>query len=212
LNPKAKRLIGVDRDTKIEALIQLIPYVGGSLSTLYFGEKQRKRFERLEVFYKELGEELEKVKSSIASIDLHSEDELASLIEEINERVENERIDSKRKYYKNLFKKSLIHPVKNNFNERKYFLDLISQFTELHFQIISKIALNQKKIPIDEISIPGVDHSLIKGFIQQLNIYGILEFETTRVSVMKGSSGIRNYGIVGLTELGRRFHYYCMIQ
>ena len=209
MNPKIERIFVLDQDTKIEALVQLLPYIGGSLSTLYFGNKQRIRFERLESFYKELVEELEKVKSSIASIDKHSEEELIALIEEVNDRVENERINSKRKYYKNLFKNSLIHPVRNNFNERKYFVDLISQLTELHFQIISKIVLAQKKIEINEFSIPGVDRTLIKGFIQQLNNYGILECEITKISVIEGNSGIQNFEIVWPTELGRKFHYYC---
>lgn len=41
----------LDKDIVIEAIIQTIPYVGGALSTLYFGHKQEKRFKRLETFY-----------------------------------------------------------------------------------------------------------------------------------------------------------------
>ena len=202
----------MDRDTKIEALVQLIPYVGGSLSTLYFGEKQRKKFERLEEFYKELAEDLENVKSSIASIDQHSEEELGALIEEINEKVENERIKFKKKYYRSIYKKSLIHPVKGDFNERKYFVDLISQFTELHFQIISILnsQIEDQPIPEREISVTGVNPSLIKGFIQQLDNSGIVNTE------VKNMSGFSNIGhltfnrTVQLTELGKKFHYYCI--
>jgi len=202
----------LDRETKIEALVQAIPYVGGSLATLYFGEKQRKRFERLENFYKELGEDLVKVKSSIASIDKHSEEELGALIEEINERVENERIDSKKKYYKNLYKKSLIHPVKGNFNERKYFVDLISQFTELHFQIISMLSsqIEDRAIPEEKISIPGVDPSLIKGFVQQLENTGIVNTEVKNMSGFKNIGHLTFNRTIKMTELGKKFHYYCI--
>ena len=46
------------RDLAIQTGLQLIPYVGGSLCTLYFGTKQEKRFKRIESFYRELAEEL----------------------------------------------------------------------------------------------------------------------------------------------------------
>lgn len=47
----------LNKEVILEALMQALPYVGGSLATLYFGHKQEKRFKRLEKFYEELKEE-----------------------------------------------------------------------------------------------------------------------------------------------------------
>ena len=57
----------------VNAGLQAIPYVGGPLSTLYFGYKDEQRFERIEKTLKEVAEELKNV--TIPSIDEHNKDE-----------------------------------------------------------------------------------------------------------------------------------------
>lgn len=198
----------MDKEITKEALLQAVPYVGGSLATLYFGSKQKKQFERLKEFYEGLSSEVEQIKSSISSIDEHSEDELAALIEEIHEKVENERINSKRKYYQNLYKKSLIHPVRGNFNERKYFLDLISQLTDLHFKIIALLLNQSGKDTINSIKADGVNPSLIRGFVQQLENYGLIDSELESIQFTTQAGSINRK--VEITELGKSFHYFCL--
>jgi hypothetical protein len=198
----------MDRGVALEALIQAIPHIGGPLATLYFGNKQEKKFKRLQNFYEELKIDLEEVKSSISSISEHSEDELINLIEEINEQVENERTDTKKEYYKNLFKKSLIHPVKNNFNERKYFVDVISNLYKPHFLILSFLKKHSEEILVENIEIEGVDKYLIRGFINQLENYGLINL------VLHNIQGLTNFVKMNkkasITELGKNFHYFCM--
>lgn len=55
------------RDLVIQAGIQAIPHVGGSLATLYFGLKQEFRFQRLETFYKEVASEIQTLKKTHCS-------------------------------------------------------------------------------------------------------------------------------------------------
>lgn len=198
----------MDKELTKKALLQAVPYVGGSLATLYFGAKEKKQFERLKEFYEELNVEVESIKSSISPIEEHSQEELAALIEEIHEKVENERVESKKKYYQNLYKKSLIHPVKGNFNERKYFLDLISQLTELHFSILALLIKQNKKVPINAINANGVDPSLKKGFVQQLENYGLLDSELESIQFTTQAGSINKK--VEITELGKSFHYFCL--
>ena len=92
----------------INAAMQLIPVVGGSLSTLYFGYKQNKEFRRLEKTLTEIAEELKDKK--IPNIKEHNEAELMSLIEELNDKIEKEHIEEKRKCYKSFYKKILVIP------------------------------------------------------------------------------------------------------
>ncbi len=55
------------RELVIQAGMQVIPYVGSSLATLYYGRKQEIRFKRLEIFCKEFAEEISDLKDKIAS-------------------------------------------------------------------------------------------------------------------------------------------------
>ncbi|MFZ3114229.1 MAG: hypothetical protein WA133_09200 [Syntrophales bacterium] len=57
------------RDLVIQTGMQAIPYVGGSLAALYFGAKQERRFKRLESFYAELAEEVQRISDQIPSVE-----------------------------------------------------------------------------------------------------------------------------------------------
>jgi len=74
------------RDLVIQAGMQLVPYVGGSLSALYFGAKQEMRFKRLESFYQELAAEIEKMKDGISSIDRQDPAALEAIIESLHQK------------------------------------------------------------------------------------------------------------------------------
>ncbi len=56
------------RDLLIQTVMQLVPHVGGSLFSLYFGAKQDKRFKRGELFCQEVAAEIEKMKDNISLI------------------------------------------------------------------------------------------------------------------------------------------------
>jgi len=198
----------MDKDLMLESAIQSIPYVGSSIATLYFGKKEKKRFERLESFYSKLNEELEKVKKSISKLENHNLDELVSLIEEINEKVENERTELKIKYYKNLFTKSLIHPVKDCFNERKYFVDLISSLTQVHINILAILYQTSDFVNQFYLIKSGIDKDLVKGFTQQLDNSGLINSQLDSIG-FSNTGGTFNQRI-SLTELGKRFYYFCI--
>ena len=192
----------------LESAIQAIPYIGSSIATLYFGNKEKKKFERLESFYSKLNEELEKVKKSIAKLESHSPEELVLLIDEIHEKVENERTELKIKYYQNLYIKSLIHPVKDCFNERKYFVDLISSLTQVHINILAILNRSQKFMNHYELINQGVDKDLVKGFTQQLENSGLVTSQLDSIG-FTNTGGLFNQRI-SLTELGKRFYYFCI--
>lgn len=58
LNTKEKVHLG------IEACLQLIPTIGGAISTSFYGYQKEKKLKRLESFYNELSEEMVALKTA----------------------------------------------------------------------------------------------------------------------------------------------------
>lgn len=200
----------IDKDTIIEAAVQAIPYVGAPLATLYFGNKQEKRFRRLEKFYEELKEEMSKSPSPNVYKDItqHNADELSAIIEELNEKVESEHLEFKRKIFKNYFKKTMIQPVNGNFDERKLFLDILSALTPLQVEIIAFLAIQSSAVTSNTISKPGVEQPVILGSLAQLKNYGLIE-STVNSIVVGGSDGSINENVT-LSKFGVKFYTFCL--
>lgn len=196
----------MDRDVVVQALIETVPYVGGSLSTLYFGHKQEKRFRRLETFYHELQREVNGIRDRIASISNHDPQELSAILEELHERVESENLETKRRLYKNYFKNTLVQPVRGNFDERKYLLDVLAYVTPLQLEIIAY--LSGQTGYVRALHKPGVEASLMTGSVTQLEGLGLIESKVLSMSVM--DAGILYDRQIRLSPLGRRFHQFCM--
>ena len=198
----------VDRDTIIEAAVQAIPYVGAPLATLYFGNKQEKRFRRLEKFYEELKEEMSKSPNVYKDITQHNPEELSAIIEELNEKVESEHLEFKRNLYKTYFKKTMIKPVNGNFDERKFFLDILSAVTPLQIEIIVLLATQSSAVTSNTISKPGVEQAVILGSLAQLKNYGLIE-STVNSIVVGGSNGSINENVT-LSKFGIKFNDFCL--
>ena len=198
----------VDRDTIIEAVVQAIPYVGAPLATLYFGNKQEKRFRRLEKFYQELKEEMSKSPNVYKDITQHNPEELSAIIEELNEKVESEHLEFKRKLYKTYFKKTMIQPVNGNFDERKLFLDILSAVTPLQIEIIVFLATQSSAVTSNTISKPGVEQAVILGSLAQLKNYGLIE-STVNSIVVGGLNGSINENVT-LSKFGIKFNNFCL--
>lgn len=198
----------VDRDTIIEAAVQAIPYVGAPLATLYFGNKQEKRFRRLEKFYEELKEEMSKSPNVYKDITQHNPEELSAIIEELNEKVESEHLEFKRNLYKTYFKKTMIKPVNGNFDERKLFLDILSALTPLQIEIIVLLATQSSAVTSNTISKPGVEQAVILGSLAQLKNYGLIE-STVNSIVVGGSNGSINENVT-LSKFGIKFNDFCL--
>lgn len=198
----------VDRDTIIEAVVQAIPYVGAPLATLYFGNKQEKRFRRLEKFYQELKEEMSKSPNVYKDITQHNPEELSAIIEELNEKVESEHLEFKRKLYKTYFKKTMIQPVYGNFDERKLFLDILSAVTPLQIEIIVFLATQSSAVTSNTISKPGVEQAVILGSLAQLKNYGLIE-STVNSIVVGGLNGSINENVT-LSKFGIKFNNFCL--
>ena len=189
----------------VNAGLQAIPYVGGPLSTLYFGYKQEQRFQRVEQTLKEVARELQNCK--LPKIEEHNSEELMALIDELTDKIENERIDLKRNLYKEYFKNILKTPTNGNYEERKLFLEVLSRITPLQIELFQFILKNPNVIDVN-ISKPGTDISLIKSSILQLENYGLVI--ATLNSITLGGSQAGMPMKLTVSEFGKRFNIFCL--
>jgi|TARA_Y100000310_G_C20594068_1_gene769594 hypothetical protein len=204
VNKKSKR------DLIIQAGIELIPYVGNPISTIYFGLKQEKQFQRLESFYNELNNELCNFKGKFAPISDHNEDALISILELLNEKIENEAIQEKRVFLKNFLVNSLIFPINDNFDERKYFLQTLSIMTFLECELLSFLYKQKSPIQISSIKKSKVDQYAIVGSIQRLKSYGFLSSRQGSFSI-GGNEDNSLAELVLTTKFGGNFCEFCII-
>ncbi|MGE7999705.1 hypothetical protein ACQKOF_13685 [Lysinibacillus sp. NPDC093190] len=99
-----ERLTSKDKlQIAVETSLQLVPYIGSSLSTAYFSTKQEKRFKRIESFYEELSMQMNNLESTICAFDKHDEESLIAILERLNDEVEKESSFKKPNYFKNFF-------------------------------------------------------------------------------------------------------------
>ena len=189
----------------VNAGLQLIPYVGSPLATLYFGAKQEKSLERIEQTLQEVAEDLKNV--SLPSIEQHNEEELLSLIDELTDRIENEHLESKRQLYKHYFEKILMTPTNGNYEERKLYLDILKQITPLQVELLVFL-LDNPNVVDTTISKPGTDSVMIKSAILQLENYGLVESRLHSISFGDNTSSTPKY--INVSEVGKRFKRFCL--
>lgn len=106
------------RDIYIQAGLEAIPYIGGSISTLYFGRKQELRFRRIEEFYRRIAAEFKGEALNLSNID---QQKLVALIETIHDNVEKEINDEKIDYFKNCFINTICE-YEFQYEKRKFFV------------------------------------------------------------------------------------------
>jgi hypothetical protein len=197
------------RDLVLQAGMQLVPYVGGSMASLYFGSKQEKRFKRLESFYQELAQEIEGMKDLIGSIEEQNPIALEAIMESLHEKIEVEPTQEKRQFFKNYFKNTLKNPVSSDYDERKYFLESLDDMSLLECEILAFVKTQPQQTQVGSINKPGVDQYAIVGAIGRLKSRGFL-------TAMQGSFSIGGGADNSLQELvtassyGVKFCGFCL--
>ena len=195
------------KDTIIEAGINAIPYVGGAVAALYFGNKNEKRFQRLEEFYEKLNEELESVTNEGFSFNETNAEQFQDLISELHEKVEKESRETKKKLLRNYFTTTLQNPINGDFDLRLIFLEALDSLSEFDCNILAFLkTVDQVQIK----GITGVDPYLIYSSVNKLISLGFLE--TRRGSfTMNGMQDENLDNIVFLSGFGKQFIEYVKI-
>lgn len=130
-----------------------------------------------------------------------------SLIDELTDKIENERIEVKRNLYKEYFKNILKTPTNGNYEERKLYLDILSRITPLQIELFQFILRTPDVIDVC-ISKPGTDVSLIKSSILQLENEGLVI--ATLNSIALGGSQAGMPMKLTASEFGKRFNNFCL--
>ncbi len=193
----------------IKAGLELIPSIGSSLSTLYFGRKQQKEFNRLTNFYNDLSLELNNLGEKL-SIENQDQEILAILIEKINSKVEREVVKEKIEYFKNYFKNILIHPVKkNDYDEKVSFLEILSSMTLLEIKVLKFLNLQNGLVLVGSIKIDTIEQYAIVGSINHLRNLGFLQSSTGSMSI-GGESDNYLKELVKMSSFGMKFINFCL--
>ncbi|WP_010278757.1 hypothetical protein [Paenibacillus senegalensis] len=196
-------------EVAIQAGLQLIPYIGSSLSTLYFSTKQEKRFKRIETFYSDLSERIDHLNLQLPPVEVHDEDKLMALIEELNEKIEKEHQEQKRDYFKKFLLSCLLTPTLENYDERQFFLTTLSVMNLLECEILSFLYSHNEAVIVGDIFKPGVDQYAIVGALGKLSLYGFTV--TSQFSLHIGGSVDNTLSQkVKTSNFGRKFVEFCL--
>lgn len=197
------------RDLVLQAGMQLVPYVGGPMASLYFGTKQEKRFKRLESFYQELAREVEQMRDSVQRIENQDPVALEAIMESLHEKVEVEPTQEKREFFKNYFKNTLKSPVTNNYDERKYFLDSLGDMSLLECEVLAFIKTQPQQTQVGSVNKPGVEQYAIVGAIGRLKSRGFLVTAQGSFSIGGGADNSLQE-LVAISPYGQRFCSFCL--
>jgi len=197
------------RDLIIQAGMQAIPCIGGSLSTLYFGVKQVKRFKRLESFYAELASEMKEIRNQFTSVDEQNRDALVAILEELNERVEGEPTEEKRQFFKNYFKNTMRKPVTTDFDKRKYFLQTLADMSFLECELLAFLSVKEEPVFVGKIQKPGADQYAIVGAVGRLKSYGFIMSFQGGFTVGEDQDNTLQER-VKISGFGREFKEFCL--
>lgn len=197
------------RNLVLQAGMQLVPYVGGSMASLYFGSKQEKRFKRLESFYQELAQDIEGMKDSVSSIEEQNPVALEAIMESLHEKVEVEPTQEKRQFFKNYFKNTLMNPVSSNYDERNYFLETLDDMSLLECEILAFIKTKPQQTQVGNINKPGVDQYAIVGAIGRLKSRGFLTAMQDSFSIGGGADNSLQE-LVSVSPFGSKFCDFCL--
>jgi len=197
-----------EAENTIKAGLQLIPYIGGTLATLYFDRKQQREFNRLLRFYKELSEELKSLKMAL-SLDNQDKFKLMTLIEKVNNKVEKEVLREKINYFKCYFKNILIQPVKDDYDEKIFFLDSLSSMSLLEIEILKFLISQSDFIQIGTIQKHRIEQYAVMGAIGRLRNLGFLQSAGGGISIGDKSD---NYlkEMVKISDFGKNFIEFCL--
>jgi hypothetical protein len=204
-----------------QSLLEAIPYVGGSLSTAYFGYKQEIRFKRLEQFYAEMAEKIEEEDIVLVDIDEHDKEALFALLEQVNNQVEREVIEEKLECLKNIAVNSLSEPTTiENYDRRRSFLNALQEMTRLDLAVMHECFQEERSRVIDLDVIDTDDEENVFSLFassSRLESFGFLKVGSVDVVALgdppeegEDFDDERLNRFVEISPLGIQFYEFCL--
>ncbi|MFC4661752.1 hypothetical protein [Oceanobacillus aidingensis] len=210
-------MIDTDFDAAIEAGLNLVPYVGGSLASLYSNHKNNKRFERIEDFYQNLKKQMVELDQTIIDrINSSQQDPelLASLIEKQHEVIETEYINYKKQFLQSYFINNLImETTYETFDKKVMYLDALKNLNLSELEILILLFQQNKPQQISGIEFKensNKDRYTIVGHVNRLRNYGFIELYTGNVTIGGNVDNIHD-SIISISDFGKEFVSFCLL-
>lgn len=189
----------------IEAGISSIPSIGGALQTIYFGSKNEKRFKRIENFYNSLNQRLSNIEDTIPnSVNINSQEQLASIIETIHEEIEKPNSDKKIDFFVNAYKNLILDASKEDMDLDEIYVNILSEITKVEIEFLT-IFFKERTDGV--IINSSYDQNLIDGSMNRLINFGLLNKHLMYLSVGTGSPEKNHYSI---SDFGANFCQYIL--
>ncbi len=202
-----KEKLKTNKDIIIETGLNLIPYIGGALASSYYGPILEKRLKRLESFYRDVSKQIKGENIVLNFINENKKEELLTLIEDLNDRVETETQEEKIKLFKLYLISSLEQKIETNFDEQKTFLAVLDSMSIIECEILSTILNSTEERQINDYIQKYSEPYSAYGAINRLISYGFLE--TKRVNyAMNGAFDENLLSAISLSNYGKKFVTY----
>ncbi|MEW4223130.1 hypothetical protein [Rossellomorea marisflavi] len=201
------------KTTIITAGLNLLPYVGGSIATVYSSMKDKKEKERLELFFSETSESIKKFDekfTSILEVTTHDDEYLTMLIEKISRIVEKEARKSKRDSLKSLLINSLLHGVDNHsYGQLEFFADALDSLSEQDVIIMIALYKEENLVVVNSINISDTnDPYYVLASINKIRAFGFLESFTGDFHIGAVDNELNQS--VKVSQLGKLFVDFCL--
>ena len=191
-------------DIVIEAGINLIPKVGGTLATIYFGAKNEKRLKRLEDFYRELDNHLKEIDASLPEPTQGiNRDQLTGIIESINDQMETARAQNKRDLFCRLYSTCLLNINNLSWNREEFYEETLSELDTNEIRILIWLANKEENSSTDNIKVEGMEQALVDGYLTRLTDLGLLDRTLESITIGQNQGG--NHYSYQVNQLARDF-------
>lgn len=198
------------RDLTIKTCLESIPYIGSPISSAYFGYKEEIRFKRIEQFYEDLADRMDKIEENFnpISIDTYNKDEVISMIESLNDEIEKQSQQHKKTYFINYFIKYVDERNKTSNDDKLLFFEILKELNRLDIQALKIFHEDKSNLNIKSSN----DNDRV--IINKLSNYGLLNI-TGREDRESGTNSFynRDYNdnlLYKVSLLGAEFCEFCL--
>lgn len=189
------------------AAIQLIPYVGGPISSVWSSYKQELINKRVEEFHAKVIADIEELKNVHVSSEVDPE-RLEDLISKVYEKVESESSGSKVELLRRFLKSALKNPPTNDYDERLVFLNDLSSMSDLECWVLSVLA-NHGPVIVGGLRVEGISPYAFVGAVERLRGRGFIV--SLRVNfVSNGGADEILSSQVSISDYGNKFVKHCL--
>lgn len=191
----------------VNAILQLVPIAGPSISSVWTSYRQEKKNLRFEKFMREVLHDLGSLAECRKDLSGEEAEELGRLIELTLEKVESQSSDERLGLLRQFLESSISEPPLDEFDEKKVFLEELSSLSDMEIRVLVYLYQNPDPIQIKSLNLPSVDGYAALGGINKSKSRGFIAARRGAF-VMNGMADEAFDEIIFLSDYGRSFVSY----